>query len=102
MKKGRYYLGNPASRPVFSFGLRTGTRENAMTTAEDHLMDWLRNTHAMEEQAEAMLGAQLNRILHYPALKSRIQQHQMATAQQRQGSQQQAAEGFEGHDCTWA
>ena len=46
-----------------------------MTVAEDHLMDWLRNAHAMEEQAETMLAAQADRTGDYPDLQVRIRQH---------------------------
>lgn len=45
------------------------------TAAEDHLNDWLRDAHAMEEQAETMLKAQAERLEHYPTLKARIVQH---------------------------
>lgn len=46
-----------------------------MTDARDHLLDWLRDAHAMEQQAEQMLKGQAARIEHYPALKARIEQH---------------------------
>lgn len=49
----------------------------------EHLLDWLRNAHAMEQQAEHMLRAQLTRIEHYPPLKARIQQHIEETVGQR-------------------
>jgi len=45
------------------------------TTANEHLNDWLRDAHAMEEQAEKMLSAQADRLEHYPALRARIVQH---------------------------
>jgi ferritin-like metal-binding protein YciE len=45
------------------------------TTANEHLNDWLRDAHAMEEQAEKMLNAQADRLEHYPALRARIVQH---------------------------
>ena len=32
----------------------------------EHLLDWLRDAHAMEQQAEQMLKAQAARIEHYP------------------------------------
>ncbi|ALS94854.1 ferritin-like domain-containing protein [Xanthomonas oryzae] len=38
-------------------------------------MDWLRDTHAMEQQAEQMLKAQAAHIAHYPQRKARIEQH---------------------------
>jgi len=47
-----------------------------MTTQEnDNLDDWLRDAHAMEQQAEKMLTAQAERLEHYPALRDRIVQH---------------------------
>ncbi|GHC25577.1 hypothetical protein GCM10010082_18120 [Kushneria pakistanensis] len=45
------------------------------TDARAHLMDWLRDAHAMEQQAETMLKAQAKRIEHYPELHARIEQH---------------------------
>ncbi|WP_232464728.1 ferritin-like domain-containing protein [Bordetella genomosp. 8] len=42
---------------------------------ESHYMDWLRDAHAMEEQAESMLTAMAKRIENYPDLKRRIEQH---------------------------
>ena len=53
-----------------------------MTKAEDNLMDWLRDAHAMEEQAEKMLSATAGRLEHYPDLKARIEQHLEETRQQ--------------------
>jgi ferritin-like metal-binding protein YciE len=46
-----------------------------MTRAEEHLMEWLRDAHAAEEQAETMLSGMANRIKNYPELKNRIEQH---------------------------
>lgn len=45
------------------------------TAANDHLNDWLRDAHAMEQQAETMLKAQAERLEHYPDLRARIVQH---------------------------
>lgn len=52
------------------------------TRAQDNLMDWLRDAHAMEEQAEKMLSATADRLEHYPELKARILQHLDETKQQ--------------------
>lgn len=49
---------------------------------EEHFMDWLRDAHAMEQQAEQMLTAQAKRIEHYGALKTRIEQHIEETRRQ--------------------
>ena len=43
--------------------------------ARSWLVTWLRDAHAMEEQAEAMLAAQAQRIDNYPDLEQRIRQH---------------------------
>lgn len=55
-----------------------------MTTAAERLNQWLRDAHAMEEQAEQMLKAQSGRIESYPDLKARIDQHIEETRSQRQ------------------
>ncbi|CAG8868743.1 Protein YciE [Pseudomonas fluorescens] len=46
-----------------------------MATPQENLLDWLRDAHAMEQQAEKMLRAQSERLEHYPKLKARIDQH---------------------------
>jgi ferritin-like metal-binding protein YciE len=38
-------------------------------------MEWLRDAHAAEEQAETMLSGMARRIENYPELKARIEQH---------------------------
>ncbi|TDW35771.1 ferritin-like metal-binding protein YciE [Rhizobium azibense] len=53
-----------------------------MSTAQDNLVAWLRDAHAMEKQAETMLKAQYERIKNYPDLKARIGQHLEETRQQ--------------------
>lgn len=55
-----------------------------MADATERLDQWLRDAHAMENQAEQMLTAQAARIEHYPALKARIEQHITETRQQAQ------------------
>src|SRR5688572_28861506 len=52
------------------------------TRAEENLMDWLRDAHAMEEQAEKMLAATAARLENYPVLKQRIEQHLEETRRQ--------------------
>jgi len=56
-----------------------------MTSREDHLMDWLRDAHAMEQQAVTMLSALAGRIENYPELKAKIEVHLAET--KRQASQ---------------
>ncbi|HYG41760.1 MAG TPA: ferritin-like domain-containing protein [Bordetella sp.] len=50
--------------------------------AEKHYMDWLRDAHAMEEQAESMLESMASRLENYPELKRRIEQHIVETREQ--------------------
>lgn len=52
------------------------------TTARKHVLDWLRDAHAMEEQAETMLKAMETRLEHYPELRARITQHIQETRHQ--------------------
>lgn len=46
-----------------------------MTSPREHLIDWLRDAHAMEVQAEKMLDNMADRIEDYPVLKARLVQH---------------------------
>ena len=48
------------------------------------LDQWLRNAHAMEEQAEQMLSAQASRIENYPELSAGIERHLQETKSQRE------------------
>ncbi len=48
----------------------------------ERLVEWLRDAHAMEAQAETMLNKQASRIEHYPELKARIEQHIAETQNQ--------------------
>jgi ferritin-like metal-binding protein YciE len=52
------------------------------TNARDNLIAWLRDAHAMEQQAATMLNAQYERLENYPELKARIGQHIEETKQQ--------------------
>ena len=54
-----------------------------MTQINQILDQWLRDAHAMEEQAEKMLTAQANRLENYPDLRGRIEQHIAETQSQR-------------------
>ncbi len=53
-----------------------------MTIKEDRLLQWLRDAHAMEKQAETMLTAQASRIESYPDLKAKIEEHLAETRRQ--------------------
>lgn len=55
-----------------------------MATPQENLLDWLRDAHAMEQQAEKMLKAQSERLEHYPELKARIDEHIEETLGQQQ------------------
>jgi ferritin-like metal-binding protein YciE len=52
------------------------------TTADDRLNDWLRDAHAMEQQAIKILDAMASRIENYPELKARIARHAEETRSQ--------------------
>jgi ferritin-like metal-binding protein YciE len=45
------------------------------STADEHLNDWLRDAHAMEQQSEKTLQGQAERLEHYPELRARIVEH---------------------------
>jgi ferritin-like metal-binding protein YciE len=53
-----------------------------MPNADARFMSWLRDAHAMEEQAEQMLSSLARRIDDYPELKSQIQRHLEVTRKQ--------------------
>jgi ferritin-like metal-binding protein YciE len=53
-----------------------------MNKVEENLMAWLRNAHAMEEQAVIMLDALAGRTGDYPEVKARIEQHLGETRRQ--------------------
>jgi ferritin-like metal-binding protein YciE len=53
------------------------------TITREHFLDWLRDAHAMEEQAETMMTAMSSRLEHYPALKQRIDLHIEETREQQ-------------------
>lgn len=55
-----------------------------MTDIKDRVDQWLRDAHAMEEQAETMLNGQAMRIESYPALRARVEQHLQETRGQRE------------------
>src|SRR5690554_763077 len=53
-----------------------------MNDATEHLLDWLRDAHAMEKQAETMLTATAERLENYPELRAKLQAHCEETRQQ--------------------
>lgn len=52
-------------------------------SSEEHFLDWVRDAHAMEKQAESMLEKMAARLEHYPDLKLRIEQHIEETREQQ-------------------
>jgi ferritin-like metal-binding protein YciE len=46
-----------------------------MTEPREWLIQWVRDAHAMEEQAETMLSGQVSRLENYPELRERIRLH---------------------------
>jgi ferritin-like metal-binding protein YciE len=54
-----------------------------MADKRDNLIDWLRDAHAMEQQAEQMLSAQKSRLENYPRLRTRIEKHLEETRGQK-------------------
>lgn len=74
----------PWGRPVRFQSLTAGVAGQAepltegaitMTHAIVHFRDWLRDAHAMEVQAIALLSAQIARIENYPELRERLELH---------------------------
>jgi ferritin-like metal-binding protein YciE len=53
-------------------------------TANERLLQWMRDAHAMEKQAERILEAETRRIEHYPELKARLERHLEETRRQAQ------------------
>lgn len=53
-----------------------------MPESREWLVQWLRDAHAMEEQAETMLNGQLSRLDNYPELSDRIRLHVEETREQ--------------------
>ena len=54
------------------------------TQAQEHLLAWLRDAHAMEEQAETLLSSQISRLKHYPDLRGKLEEHLEETRRQAQ------------------
>ncbi|HHE0256826.1 TPA: ferritin-like domain-containing protein [Yersinia enterocolitica] len=53
-----------------------------MSNLNNHFIDWLRDAHAMEEQAETMLEGMKDRVKEYPQLQNRVIQHIQETKEQ--------------------
>jgi ferritin-like metal-binding protein YciE len=55
-----------------------------MSETHEWLVQWLRDAHAMEEQAETMLSGQIERLDSYPDMRERLRIHLDETRQQAQ------------------
>ena len=53
-----------------------------MTHASERLVQWMRDAHAMEKQAETILENEAKRIENYPELKAQIDHHLEETRRQ--------------------
>jgi len=53
-----------------------------MASAKDRLLEWLRDAHAMEKQAEQILSTQAKRLENYPELRKRVEHHLEETRRQ--------------------
>ncbi|SEO32133.1 Ferritin-like metal-binding protein YciE [Paracoccus alcaliphilus] len=54
----------------------------------DMYLNWLRDAHAMEEQALTMLGSMSGRLVHYDHLHARVEQHIAETERQEKALRQ--------------
>lgn len=70
-----------------------------MNDPKEHLVDWLRDAHAMENQMETLLKGQFDRIEHYAELKAAIQSH-IETTRNHQVSLRSSIERLGGDTST--
>jgi ferritin-like metal-binding protein YciE len=59
-----------------------------MAVSRDNLMAWLRDAHAMENQAIEILEKQANRLEHYPELRAKVRTHLDETHRQAERVEQ--------------
>ncbi|MFW6076850.1 MAG: ferritin-like domain-containing protein [Hyphomicrobiales bacterium] len=55
-----------------------------MPKSDERFMSWLRDAHAMEEQAEQMLSSLARRLDNYPELKTQVERHLEVTRKQEE------------------
>lgn len=67
-----------------------------MDEIRKHYLAWIRDAHAMEEQAATMLRGMIGRLEDYPGLRSRLEQHLAETERQAEDLRNLAA----GHEST--
>ena len=53
-----------------------------MNNAQERLVQWMRDAHAMEKQAERIMETEANRIENYPELKAQLERHLEETRHQ--------------------
>jgi hypothetical protein len=75
-------LGGYAEHAEVPVVVTTSFKETTMTDTGNHLLAWLKDAHAAEEQAITMLSNMARRIENYPELKARIEQHVTETERQ--------------------
>src|SRR5690606_18094442 len=73
---GRGMFAATTSSPHPASGICIGVTGRPLASrVPQHLVDGLRDAHAMEQQAEQMLKTQASRIENYPKMKARVEQH---------------------------
>jgi ferritin-like metal-binding protein YciE len=86
--------GDQTQRSPYSRGMRRGgvamprEREAVMDVSRDNLAAWLRDAHAMENQAIEILEKQANRLEHYPELRAKVRTHLDETHRQAERVEQ--------------
>lgn len=70
-----------------------------MATANERMMEWLRDAHAMETQCEQMLESTSDRLKNYPDLRERLDAHR-AVSQRHAESVRQCIERRGGSTST--
>jgi ferritin-like metal-binding protein YciE len=63
-------------------------RDTLMAVSRDNLTTWLRDAHAMENQAIEILEKQASRLEHYPELRARVRTHLDETLRQAERVEQ--------------
>jgi ferritin-like metal-binding protein YciE len=64
----------PRTGPRFPAAMTVG-KESLMAVSRENLTAWLRDAHAMENQAIEILEKQVSRLEHYPELRAKVSSH---------------------------
>ena len=64
----------PRTGPRFPAAMPVG-KESLMAVSRENLTAWLRDAHAMENQAIEILEKQASRLEHYPELRAKVSSH---------------------------